>query len=287
MRFMYVLGVLLIVGGLAYQFKALETFNALMPKDAGSRLIKSDVSFGSDDRQKLDIYVPTEGTGPWPVIVFIYGGSWNSGDKEPYAFVGRALAAQGFLVVVPNYRLYPKSPFPSFVQDTASAVDWATRHASEYGGDQHNVFAAGHSAGAYNLALAILDKSYLGALGTDLSALRGIATLSGPFDFLPLDTEVSIDTFGMVPDLATTQPVNYVRADVPPFLILHGSADTTVRPRNALSLYNKLKSAGADVSMKIYPGVGHVGMITAFARPLRSRVSTLADVAAFFKARVK
>jgi acetyl esterase/lipase len=287
MRFMYLLGVLLIVGGLAYQFKALETFNALMPKDAGSRLVKSDVSFGSDERQKLDIYVPTEGTGPWPVIVFIYGGSWNSGDKEPYAFVGRALAAQGFLVVVPNYRLYPKSPFPSFVQDTASAVDWATRHASEYGGDQHNVFAAGHSAGAYNLALAILDKSYLGALGTDLSALRGIATLSGPFDFLPLDTEVSIDTFGMVPDLATTQPVNYVRADVPPFLILHGSADTTVRPRNALSLYNKLKSAGADVSMKIYPGVGHVGMITAFARPLRSRVSTLADVAAFFKARVK
>ena len=287
MKFLYAVGVLLIVGGLAYQYAALEIFNALMPKDAGSHLVKSDVSFGPDDRQKLDIYAPVAGTGPWPVIVFVYGGSWNSGDKEPYAFVGRALAAQGFVVVIPNYRLHPKSPFPSFVQDTAAAIDWATRHANEYGGDQHTVFAAGHSAGAYNLALAILDKSYLAALGTDLSALRGIATLSGPFDFLPLDTKVSIDTFGKVADLATTQPVNYLRADAPPFLILHGSDDTTVRPRNALSLYDKLKASGADVSLEIYPGIGHIGMITAFARPLRSRVSSLADVVTFFKAKAR
>lgn len=287
MKLIFALGVLLIVGGLAYQYAALEIFNALMSKDAGSHLVKEDVSFGPDARQKLDIYAPVAGTGPWPVIVFVYGGSWNSGDKEPFAFVGRALAAQGFVVVIPNYRLHPKNPFPVFVQDTAMAIDWATRHAGEYGGDQRNVFAAGHSAGAYNLALAILDKSYFAALGTDLASLRAVATLSGPFDFLPLDTKVSIDTFGKVPDLAITQPVNYVRADAPPFLILHGSEDTTVRPRNAQSLYDKLKAAGADVSLKIYPGIGHVGMITAFARPLRSRVSSLADVVAFFKARAR
>jgi acetyl esterase/lipase len=287
MKLLYAFAILLIVGGLAYHFAALEIFNALMPKDEGSRLLQSDVSFGPDPRQKLDLYAPTEGKGPWPVIVFIYGGSWNSGDKEPYAFVGRALAAQGFLVAVPNYRLYPKSPFPSFVQDTAMALDWATRHTSEFGGDQTNVFATGHSAGAYNLALAVLDKSYLAALGTNLEALRGVVTLSGPFDFLPLDTKVSIETFGAVPDLATTQPVNYVRADVPPLLILHGEADTTVRPRNGHSLFDKMKAAGADVSLKIYSGVGHVGMITAFARPLRGTVPSLEDTVAFFKAKVK
>ena len=287
MKFTYALGLILIVGGLAYHFAALEIFNALVLKDSASYLLKSDVAFGSDDRQKLDIYAPSQGAGPWPVIVFVYGGSWNSGDKEPYGFVGRALAAQGFLVVIPNYRLHPKNPFPSFVQDTAMAVDWATRHSGKYGGDQRNVFAAGHSAGAYNLALAILDKSYLDVLGTDLSVLRGVATLSGPFDFLPLDTKVSIDTFGEVPDLATTQPINYVRADVPPFLILHGSDDTTVQPRNAQSLFSKLQSAGANVTLKIYPGIGHVGMITSFARPFRYRVSTLDDMVAFFKAKVK
>ena len=287
MRFLYVLGILLIIGGLAYHFAALQVFNALVPKDEGSRLVKADVAYGMDARQKLDVYAPAKGSGPWPVIVFVYGGSWNSGDKEPYAFVGRALAAQGFLVVIPNYRLHPQSPFPSFIRDTAMSLDWATRYAGVYGGDQNNIFAAGHSAGAYNLAMAVLDKSYLAELNTDVSVLRGVVTLSGPFDFLPLDTKVSIDTFGAVPDLATTQPINFVRADVPPFLILHGSADTTVRPRNATSLFEKLKSIGADVSLKIYPDIGHVGMITAFARPFRSRVSSLADTVAFFKARVK
>ena len=287
MKFLYALAALLIIGGLAYQFAALEIFNAVMPKDAGSRLIKSNVPFGTDDRQKLDIYGPSQGEGPWPVIVFYYGGSWNSGNRQSYAFAGRALAAEGFLVIVPDYRLHPQDPFPRFIVDTAAALDWAIGSAGVYGGDQRNVFAVGHSAGAYNLALAVLDKSYLAELGTDVSALRGIATLSGPFDFLPLDTKVSIDTFGMVPDLATTQPVNYARADAPPFLLLHGSADTTVRQRNAQSLYEKLKAAGADVTLKIYPGIGHVGMMTAFAKPLRSSVSSLADVVAFFKARVK
>ncbi|MEO6608524.1 MAG: alpha/beta hydrolase [Aestuariivirga sp.] len=287
MKLIYAFGILLILGGFAYHFAALEVFCALMPKDAGSHRVKSDVPFGPDDRQKLDIYAPATGTGPWPVVVFVYGGSWNSGNKEPYAFVGRALAAQGFLTIIPNYRLHPKSPFPSFIKDTALALDWATRHAGLYGGDQNNIFAAGHSAGAYNLALAVLDKSNLAELNTDTSVLRGVVTLSGPFDFLPLDTKVSIDTFGAVPDLATTQPINYVRADAPPFLILHGSADTTVRPRNATSLFEKLKSVGADVSLKIYPDIGHIGMITAFARPFRYRVSSLADTVAFFKARVK
>lgn len=287
MKYLYVLAALLIIGGLGYQFAALEIFNALMPKDAGSRLLKSDVAYGTDARQKLDIYAPTNSEGPWSVVVFYYGGSWNSGNKESYAFAGRALAAQGFLVVVPDYRLHPKDPFPRFIEDTAKSLDWAIGNAGLYGGDQRNVFAVGHSAGAYNLTLAVLDKSYLTALGTDVSTLRGVATLSGPFDFLPLDTKVSIDTFGKVPDLANTQPVNYARADAPPFLILHGSADTTVRPRNGQSLYDKLKAAGADVTLKIYPGIGHVGMITAFAKPLRNSVSSLADVVAFFKAKVK
>lgn len=287
MKLFYALAIVLIAGGLAYQFAALEIFNALMPKDAGSHRIAADVSFGAEPSQKLDIYAPTETPAPWPVIVFIYGGSWNSGHKEPYGFVGRALAAQGFLVIIPDYRLNAEAPFPAFVQDTALALDWATRHADEYGGDEKQVFAAGHSAGAYNLALAILDKSYLTTLGTDVSVLKGIATLSGPFDFLPLDTKVSIDTFARAPDLAATQPVNYVRSDVPPFLILHGAEDTTVRPRNAQSLYDKLRAVGADVTLKIYPGIGHVSMITAFARPLRGQVSSLADVIAFFKAKVK
>ena len=277
------LGVVLVVGGLAYQFAALEIFNALVPKDTSSRLVERDVSFGQNPRQRLDIYAPTTGTGPWPVVIFIHGGSWSSGNKNPYEFVGRAFAAQGYLTLVPNYRLHPENKFSAFVEDAANVIDWATHHASEYAGKPSEIFVAGHSAGAYNAALAILDKHYLAVLGTDQSAIRAVALLAGPYDFLPLDTAVSISVFGKVPDLPSTQPINFARADAPPFLLLHGSADTTCLPRNSISLAAKLNTAGANASVKIYDGVSHVGIMMSLARPLRKRVPALADAVAFFQ----
>ncbi|WP_196502993.1 alpha/beta hydrolase [Aestuariivirga litoralis] len=279
---MYAIAALLIVGGLLYTYLPLETFNLFIPKDAGSRLLIGDVAYGPDPRHRLDIYAPTEGKGPWPVVVFVHGGSWSSGNKNPYEFVGRALAAQGYLVLVPNYRLHPEHPYPAFVEDAALTIDWATRHASEYGGDQSHVFVSGHSAGAYNVAMAVLDKHYLAALGTDAFAIKGVALLAGPLDFLPLDSKISIDVFGRVADLPSTQPVNFVRADAPPFLILHGTEDQTCYPRNSVSLDAKLRAAGASSTLKLYDGVSHVGIMIALAKPLRSRTPTLADMVVFF-----
>ena len=197
--------------------------------------------------------------------------------------MGRALAAQGFLTLVISYRLHPQNPYPAFVEDTALALDWATRHAAEYGGNQKRIFAMGHSAGAYNVAEAILDKHYLQQLGTDVSAIKAVATLAGPLDFLPLDGRVSIDVFGKVPNLPDTQPVNHVRADAPPFLILHGTEDKTCLPRNSINLDKALHAAGAVSTLKLYQGVGHVGIVLALAMPLRGLAPTLDDVVNFFR----
>ena len=145
----------------------------------------------------------------------------------------------------------------------------------------------GHSAGAYNIALAVLDPSYLAKQKTDLTSLRGVITLSGPFDFLPLDSPITIKVFGHVADLPSTQPVTYARGDAPPFLILHGGDDKTVYPRNGQSLYAKLKAAGADATLKIYPGISHVGMIINFALPLRKSAVWLDDIKAFITAKRK
>lgn len=287
MKLLYAVAFLLIVGGLLYQFAALNLFNLLLPKDANSRLVARDVPYGPEARQVLDVYAPKNAEGPMPIVVFVHGGSWSSGNKNPYEFVGRALAAQGFLTLVPNYRLHPQNPYPAFVEDAALALDWATRHGAEYGGDGHAVFAMGHSAGAYNVALAILDKRYLTALGTDVSSIKGVATLAGPLDFLPLDSPITIDVFGKVPNLAETQPTFFARADAPPFLILHGSADTTVKPRNAVALHAALEKAGAQVKVKVYDGVSHVGIMMAMAKPLRSWAPTLVDVIDFFRAKLK
>jgi acetyl esterase/lipase len=280
-KILYTIAVLLIVFGFAYHFAALQIFNVLVPKDKGSKQIASDVAYGPLPRQKLDVYAPLGGHGNLPVVVFVHGGSWNSGSKEPYEFVGRALAAGGVLTFVINYRLHDEKPFPGFVEDTALALDWATKHASEFGGDQTRIFAMGHSAGAYNVALAVLDKHYLSSLGNDIQSIKGAITLSGPFDFLPLDTRVTKATFKDVPVLSTTQPINFVRADAPPFLILHGSSDTTVFPRNAVALDKALLGSGAQSTLKIYDGVSHAGIMLAIAKPLRHRANALHDAVEF------
>ena len=283
-KLIYLFAFALIVGGLLYQFAALETFNLFVPKDEASKLLQADVAYGPDPRNRLDVYAPKAITGPLPVIVYVHGGSWRSGNKSPYEFLGRALAAKGFLVMAISYRLHPDHPFPAFVDDAALALDWATRHASEFGGDQKRIFAMGHSAGGFNVTLAVLDKRYFASLGTDASSIKGVAVLAAPLDFLPLDGPITRDVFGKVPDLSQTQPVNFARPDAPPFLILHGSADATCLPRNSIALDKALRAVGASSILKIYGGVGHVGIMLAIAKPLRNKTPTLEDVTAFFRA---
>ncbi|MEO9166855.1 MAG: alpha/beta hydrolase [Aestuariivirga sp.] len=278
-----ILAAVLVLSAFVYHYAALEIFNALVPKDKGSKLLAKDVPYGAEPRLKLDIYAPTEGQGPWPVIIFVHGGSWSSGNKNPYEFVGRALAAQGFLTILPNYRLHPEHRYPAFVEDTALAIDWATRHASEYGGDPKHIIASGHSAGAYNVALAILDKHYLAALGTDVSAIKGVALLAAPLDFLPLDPGVAQDVFGEVPDLPATQPINFATADAPAFFMAYGTADTTVRPKNSINMAAALKAVGVPVELKAYDGVGHVGILLALSTWRRGSPPSLADITAFAK----
>ncbi len=286
-KLIYALAIVLIIGGLLFHFAALQIFNFIIPKDAKTQLLASDVHYGSDERQVLDIYAPDKPAGPLPIVVFVHGGSWSSGSKNGYEFVGRALAAQGFLTLVANYRLHPEHPFPAFVEDAALTLDWATKHGADYGGDGQTIFAMGHSAGAYNLALAILDKHYLANLGTDVSAIKGVVTLAGPFDFLPLDSPVTKDVFGKLNQLEATQPINFANGDAPPFLILHGSEDTTVYPKNAFALQKALLQVGAKVTLKVYEGISHVGIMVSLAKPLRRTASTLTDAVAFFKQKLQ
>ena len=105
------------------------------------------VTFGVDGQRVVGTLVIPDGP-PAPVVVFLYGGSWRNGAREDYRFVGRRLAQQGMLVLVADYRTYPETIFPGFVEDGASAVAWARAHAAGWGGDPRCLFVAGHSAGA-------------------------------------------------------------------------------------------------------------------------------------------
>ena len=264
---------------LAAACSPLRTFNAVMPADPGTRVVLRGAAYGSEQRQALDLYAPgRKGGAPLPVIVFLYGGSWNSGLREGYGFAGRALAAQGFVVAVPDYRLVPQVHYPAFLEDSAAAVRWVRAHVADYGGDPERVVVMGHSAGAYNAAMLAYDGRWLGA---QRPWLKGFVGLAGPYDFLPLSGPATRAAFGAAEDLPATQPVNHVTPGGPPALLLTAANDTTVGPRNATSMEAALSRAGIAAEHRSYPGIAHIGILTALARPLRGRAPVLSDAAAF------
>lgn len=261
----------------------LGAFNALAPRDRGAARAAQDVPYGPHPRQRLDVYAPRPSPASAPVLIFFYGGAWSSGTKEEYGFVGSAFAAQGFVTVVPDYRLFPEVRFPDFLEDGARAVRWALDNAAAYGGDPRRIVLAGHSAGAYNAVMLALDPRYFEAAKVDPAAVRAVAGLAGPYDFLPLDDPATIGTFGATSDLAATQPVNFARANSPPVFLATGDEDDRVRPRHTKALAMRLRDAGATVEEVVYPDLGHAGILLALSRPLRGKAPILEDAAAFLR----
>jgi acetyl esterase/lipase len=216
--------------------------------------------------------------GALPLVLFFYGGNWAAGMRQGYGFAGRAFASRGFATVIPDYRLVPRFRFPAFLEDGAAAVRRARETAPAHGADPDRIVLVGHSAGAYIAAMLALDPQWLGG---ERRFVRGFAGLGGPYDFLPLDTVPTRVAFGKAEELAATQPINFASADAPPALLLHGAEDTTVHPRHSRTLAERLAAAGAQAELRLYPRVGHVGLVTALALPFRRRAPVLADVAAF------
>ncbi len=259
----------------------LTIYNTLAPADREGRRASSDISYGENPRQKLDVYVPATRASNAPVVVFFYGGSWNSGHKGDYAFVGKALAARGFVTVIADYRLVPQVRFPAFLDDSARAVVWAHRNAAKFGGDPKRLFVVGHSAGAYNASMIALDARYLQAVGASPAIIKGAALLAGPYDFLPLDVDSTKAAFGQAQDLSATQPINFVTRTSPPMFLATGSDDTLVRPRNSKALAAKLNGQGVPVTHRTYGGVTHVGIMLALSLPFRGQAPVLDDIASF------
>lgn len=263
----------------------LGAFNFVIPKDGGATLVGHGVAYGPDPRQTLDVYAPSGTAPPRGVIVFNYGGSWNSGARQEYGFVGKAFASRGYVTVVFDYRLVPDFRYPVFVQDTAKAVAWTYANIAAYGGDPKRLYLVGHSAGAYDAMMVTVAPEFLAAEGLSPSIIRATAGLSGPYDFLPLDVDETREAFKGVKTLERTQPVNRVgpgRA-IPPILLLHGDADDLVYPRNTRALAAALKRSGHVVRAKFYPGVDHVGTLLAISRPLRDKAPVIEDVLQFFE----
>jgi acetyl esterase/lipase len=254
-----------------------------IPASFGDYSRHRDIAYGEDQRNKLDIYLPARAHDA-PVIVFIHGGGWNNGDKAQYKFAGAALAKEGWIAVLPNYRLYPAVKSPAFIEDGARAVAWARAHAREYGGNPDRLYLMGHSAGAQIAMMLALDSEYLAAVGGSPAWLHGVIGLAGPYDFLPFTRGYMNDLFGPPQRFAASQPINYVTANAPPTLLVHGLKDTTVYPKNTINLEAALVAAGARTTAKYYANAAHSDLIAALSPLARRRAGTLADIREFINA---
>ena len=250
--------------------------NALTPTSGLTKTANVAYLQGNNSRQLLDVYQPAgsvEATKARPVVIFFYGGAWQEGSRSDYLFVAEALTQRGYVVVIPDYRVYPEVKYPDFLTDGAAAVAWTAANIERFGGDRSRLFLMGHSSGAHIAAMLALDRSYLAAQKVPLASIKGLIGLAGPYDFLPLTEPNVIALFATEKNLAFTQPISYVKpgnaTSNPPVLLLHGDGDTRVRPKNSINLARELRAAGAKVEFDLLPGVDHTSIVGKFTRLLR------------------
>jgi acetyl esterase/lipase len=245
------------------------------------------ISYGPLARQKLDAYTPA-GAPPingWPLVVFFYGGSWNSGQREDYGFVGAALAERGVVTLVADYRLYPEVRYPQFLADSALALAYGLDNAKRLGADPMRVFVMGHSAGGYNAAMLALDPRWLAATGHSTHELAGWIGLSGPYDFLPTN-DPQLQVIFHHPDYPPgSQPLSHTSVDSPRTFLGAPPDDKVVSfTRSTRALATRLQAAGVSVTLKEYPHATHATLIGSFAWPLRWAGPVLSDVVSFVQA---
>jgi acetyl esterase/lipase len=229
--------------------------------------------------QLLDLYLPQDAAGPLPLVVWIHGGGWQSGDKNG----GPALpqVKRGYAVASINYRLSREAIFPAQIHDCKAAIRWLRAHAKEYNIDPKRIGVWGSSAGGHLVALLGTSADVKELEGDEgnldqSSRVQAVCDWFGPTDFCQMNAHMlagaKLDHDGAnSPEsqlvggpiqenkdkVAKANPITYVSKDDPPFLITHGDRDVLVPHHQSELLNDALKKAGVDVAFKTVEGAGH------------------------------
>ncbi|WP_194756682.1 alpha/beta hydrolase [Aliidiomarina indica] len=258
-----------------------RVLNTVVP--SGSYDLLSDVAYGDHDRQRMDIYVPTQDNVKQRVIVFVYGGAWDQGDKKEFEFVGQAFARLGYVTLVPNYRLYPDVEFPDFIQDVADSIaalpDAIEQHQGRVCSAGNDIVLMGHSAGAHTAAMLAVEPRYFANANATNLTISALIGLSGPYD-LPLEHERVKDKFTTV-EGDEANPVALAHADMPPTLLLHGEQDTVAEPAHTDKFASRLRELGVPVDVHTYDRARHVALVASLASPLRFWTPAYNDIQSF------
>lgn len=243
-------------------------------QDADVKL-QRDVTFGKGGGEdlQLNLALPAEGKGPYPLIVAVHGGGWRGGKRQDLDPLIRQLAKQGYVAVTVSYRLSPKHQFPAQIEDVKTAVRYLRANAKKYHLAPDRVGAIGFSAGGHLVSLLGAADKEAGLEGqgghpNQSSRVQAVVSYFGPTDFTTKDWSEKVEDFFLVPFLGgryeekketyrKASPISYVSKDDPPFLFFHGTKDALVNVAQSKKMAAKLRAAGVDAEAVILEGEGH------------------------------
>jgi acetyl esterase/lipase len=220
----------------------------------------------------FDLHYPTTGEGPFPLVIYVHGGSWQMGDRRGGAGVAftDALLDAGYAFAGINYRLAPADTFPAQIEDVKCAVRFFRANADGLGLDPRRFVALGGSAGGHLVSLLGLTSGEglwesVGPYQDISSEVAAVVDLFGPTDLRPIADPAYRDPYiGVFGDAVydedamwAVSPLAYVHSGAPPFLIMHGDEDQTVFLHHSVNFADALETAGVPVELIIVEGRGH------------------------------
>jgi acetyl esterase/lipase len=233
---------------------------------------KTDVAYRTDKdadpvKHKLDIYTP-KGQKDFPVLMFVHGGAWKSGNKGMYAAIGHTFAKQGIGTVVINYRLTDQKnevKHPDHIKDVAAAFAWVHANIGKYGGRNDRIFISGHSAGGHLVALLATDERYLKEHKLGLKDIRGVMPLSGVYEIIP-NIVVFDSQFGKDKEVCkAASPLTHVKDNHPPFLICYADKDFPTIDKMSETFCKKLCDSKCEAQALKIDGRNHFTIIIQLA----------------------
>ena len=259
--------------GVAFLYDEIELPDAQVARDLAYRAGPE----ADPEKHRLDLFLPEPGTGPWPVVVFVHGGGWRTGDKglqvagaDVYGNIGRFFASHGIGAAVISYRLQPNVTWREQVDDVRRAARWVRSHVAALGGDPHSLFLMGHSAGAHLAAHVALDPAEpvcgwipVSGAGFDLGDPETYALGADPGYYERRFRNGDRDDAWQ----REASPLRSVGAHAPPALILYAEDEWPALHRQAELLDQALRAAGVASTLREIPDEDHYSEVLALTRP--------------------
>lgn len=252
--------------------------------------VETDVTYhrGADfnpRRHALDVYQPA-GLNDAPVLIFVHGGGWSTGNKGIFSYIGRTFAERGYVTVVPNYRLSPAVQHPAHVRDVARAYAWTVANIAQFGGDPTRIVLSGHSAGGHLVSLLTVNDRYLAEHDLDGSAIQGVIGVSGVYDVTSIPPGILSSPVFTSSDEARrdASPIFHVNEGEPPFRLMYARFDLPTLDRQAQEFHNRLRSRGVASEISEIGGRTHATIVLQIGNP---GDPTTAEMLAFLEAQTR